>query len=74
MIIKTDRLILRPLTFADAETAFYGWTGDAEVARHVNEVFKKTIPLRGSISGLGAVSGERLDHAGHEGYLMIKLL
>jgi ribosomal-protein-alanine N-acetyltransferase len=36
MIIKTDRLILRPLTFADAETAFYGWTGDAEVAKHVS--------------------------------------
>jgi len=28
MIIETKRLILRPLTLADAETAYYGWTGD----------------------------------------------
>lgn len=36
MIIKTKRLILRPLTLADAETAYYGWTGDPEVARYVS--------------------------------------
>jgi len=36
LIIETDRLILRPLTIADAETAFYGWTGDAEVAEYVS--------------------------------------
>jgi len=35
-IIETERLILRPLTLADAETAFYGWTGDAEVAKYVS--------------------------------------
>ncbi len=36
MTLKTPRLILRPLTLADAETAFHGWTGDAEVARYVS--------------------------------------
>ena len=36
MIIETTRLILRPLTPADAETAYYGWTGDAEVAKYVS--------------------------------------
>ena len=34
-IIETDRLILRPLTLADAETAFR-WTGDLEVAKYVS--------------------------------------
>jgi ribosomal-protein-alanine N-acetyltransferase len=36
MILETNRLILRPLTLADAETAYYGWTGDAEVAKYVS--------------------------------------
>lgn len=36
MIIETTRLILRPLTHADAETAYYGWTGDVEVAKYVS--------------------------------------
>ena len=36
IIIKTARLILRPLTLDDAETAYNGWTGDAEVARFVS--------------------------------------
>ena len=36
MIIETNRLILRPLTLADAKDAFYGWTGDAEVAEYVS--------------------------------------
>jgi len=36
IIIETKRLILRPLTLADAETAFHGWTGDTEVARFVS--------------------------------------
>ena len=36
MIIETKRLILRPLTIADAETAYYGWTGDADVAKYVS--------------------------------------
>ncbi|MCL2432222.1 GNAT family N-acetyltransferase [Candidatus Bathycorpusculum sp.] len=35
-IIETERLILRPLTLADADTAYYGWTGDAEVAKYVS--------------------------------------
>ena len=35
-IIETERLILRPLTLDDADTAFYGWTGDAEVAEYVS--------------------------------------
>ena len=34
-IIETDRLTLRPLTLADADTAF-GWTGDPEVAEYVS--------------------------------------
>jgi len=36
IIIETGRLILRPLTLDDAETAFYGWTGDLEVAEYVS--------------------------------------
>ena len=35
-IIETERLLLRPLTLADADTAFYGWTGDPEVAEYVS--------------------------------------
>ena len=35
-IIETERLILRPLTFADAEIAYYGWTGDQDVAKYVS--------------------------------------
>ena len=34
--IETERLILRPLVPGDAETAFFGWTGDAEVAKYVS--------------------------------------
>jgi len=33
-IIKTERLILRPLTLADAETAYHGWTGDPYPSRN----------------------------------------
>ncbi len=36
MILETNRLILRPLTLADAETAFCGWTGDAEATKYVS--------------------------------------
>ena len=36
MLIETERLILRPLTLADAETAYHGWTGDPEVAKYVS--------------------------------------
>ena len=35
-VIETERLILRPLTLADAKTAFSGWTGDPEVAEYVS--------------------------------------
>jgi ribosomal-protein-alanine N-acetyltransferase len=35
-IIETERLILRPLTLADADTAYHGWTGDREVAKYVS--------------------------------------
>ena len=34
--METERLILRPLTLADAQTAFQGWTGDREVAEYVS--------------------------------------
>jgi ribosomal-protein-alanine N-acetyltransferase len=34
--IETSRLILRPLTVADAETAYYGWTGDPESNEYVS--------------------------------------
>ena len=36
MILETERLILRPLTRADAETAYYGWTGDPEANKYVS--------------------------------------
>ena len=35
-VIETERLILRPLTLADADTAYHGWTGDPEVAKYVS--------------------------------------
>ena len=35
-IIETERLILRPLILADADTTFHGWTGDPEVAKYVS--------------------------------------
>jgi len=35
-VIRTERLILRPLTFTDADTAYNGWTGDREVAEYVS--------------------------------------
>ena len=35
-VINTERLILRPLTLDDANTAYYGWTGDPEVAEYVS--------------------------------------
>ncbi|HCC35620.1 MAG TPA: GNAT family N-acetyltransferase [Ruminococcaceae bacterium] len=34
--LETNRLILRPLRPDDAETAFYGWTGDPQVAEYVS--------------------------------------
>jgi len=36
VILETNRLILRPLILADAETAYYGWTGDAEANKYVS--------------------------------------
>jgi ribosomal-protein-alanine N-acetyltransferase len=36
IIIETERLTLRPLTLADAEAAYNGWTGDPEVAKYVS--------------------------------------
>ena len=35
-IIETERLILRPLTLDDADTAYRGWTGDTKVAKYVS--------------------------------------
>lgn len=35
-IIETERLILRPLTLADATIAYHGWTGVQEVAKYVS--------------------------------------
>jgi ribosomal-protein-alanine N-acetyltransferase len=35
-IIETKRMILRPLTLADAKTAFCGWVGDAEANEWVS--------------------------------------
>ena len=34
--IETERLLLRPLTAADADIAYHGWTGDPEVAKYVS--------------------------------------
>ena len=36
MTLETPRLILRPLTLADAETAYSGWTVDAEANKWVS--------------------------------------
>ena len=36
MVLETSRLILRPLTLADAETAYSGWVGDAEINKWVS--------------------------------------
>lgn len=34
-ILETERLILRPLTMDDAQTAFHRWTSDERVARYM---------------------------------------
>lgn len=34
-ILETERLILRPLTAADAEEAYTNWTSDPDVARYM---------------------------------------
>jgi len=41
--IETERLVLRPLTFADANTAFFGWTSDPDVAKYVSWLPHKSI-------------------------------
>jgi ribosomal-protein-alanine N-acetyltransferase len=43
MIIETKRLVLRPLILADAEKAYYGWTGDTEIAKYVSWLPHHTI-------------------------------
>lgn len=35
-IIETEHLFLRPLTLEAADTAYYGWTADVEVAEYVS--------------------------------------
>jgi len=35
-VIETQRLVLRPLTLADADVAYNGWTSDLEVAKYVS--------------------------------------
>lgn len=34
-VLETERLILRPITQADAQTAFDNWTSDPDVARYM---------------------------------------
>lgn len=34
-ILETERLILRPITLADAEEIFHNWTSDPDVARYM---------------------------------------
>lgn len=34
-VLETERLILRPITLADAQTAFDNWTSDPDVARYM---------------------------------------
>jgi ribosomal-protein-alanine N-acetyltransferase len=43
LIVETERLILRPLTLDDAETAFCGWTGDTEAMKYVSWLPHNTI-------------------------------
>ncbi len=42
-ILETERLILRPITLADAREAFDNWTGDPEVARYMAYSTHKSI-------------------------------
>ena len=35
-VLKTERLILRPLSIADADTIFESWTSDPKVAKYMN--------------------------------------
>lgn len=42
-ILETQRLLLRPLVLADAETAFRGWTGDPEVSKYVSWLSHRSI-------------------------------
>lgn len=42
-VLETERLILRPVTLADAGEAFANWTGDPEVARYMAYSTHKSI-------------------------------
>ena len=42
-VIETKRLILRPMTVADAESAFTNWTSDPDVARFMRWELHKDI-------------------------------
>ena len=57
MILEAARLILRPLTLADAETAYYGWTSDAEANKWVSWLPHRSID--DTIAWLKAISWEQ---------------
>ncbi|MBO4927900.1 MAG: GNAT family N-acetyltransferase [Clostridiales bacterium] len=42
-VIETERLILRPLTVEDAQTAFDSWTSDPEVAKYMRYYAHKSV-------------------------------
>ena len=42
-ILETERLILRPLTVADADEAFRNWTSDPEVPRYMRWVVHESL-------------------------------
>ncbi len=42
-VLETDRLLLRPLTAADAESVFKNWTSDPEVARFMRWAVHKDV-------------------------------
>ena len=62
MILETKRLILRPLTLADAETAFYGWTGDADANKYVSWLPHHT--LDDAVKWLKEIDWEQQESAG----------
>ena len=62
MTLETERLILRPLTLADAETAYHGWTGDPDVAEYVSWLPHHSID--GAIEWLHEIEW-KYDEAGH---------
>jgi len=42
-ILETERLILRPLTIADADAVFSGWASDPEVNKYMSYALHETI-------------------------------